>query len=162
MATSNLTLEMIVEPKLRHTQFARFRWPTYSFLDRLSNVRFSLFRSFQYEIWHSEWRRRRIKIVHFGLCALGTVRMSNETKKKKWNENWRRRENISGMTMKENSPLYWNSLCTNQIYTMYKLYTLSCAKRSKKKSGVMFKTATSLPIFVLVIHNTFAVAFVRM
>lgn len=49
----------------------------------------------------------------------------NETKMK---EN----EKKNGMTMKENSPLYWNSLCTNQIHTMYKLYTLSCVKREKK------------------------------
>lgn len=99
------------------------------------------------------------KIVHFDLCALKAARMKTE-KKIKMKRKWRRAKK-NGMTMKENSPLYWNSLRTNQIYTMYKLYTLSCVKR-EKKTGVMFKTATSLPIFVLVIHNTFAVAFVRM
>lgn len=148
---------MIVKPKLKHTHKSHDFVDHHSLLDRLKCT-FSSFCFVQYEIWHRMEKETKKNCSLWFVCIKNWREREWETKKTK-NETKMKENGKNGMTMKENSPLYWNSLCTNQIYTMYKLYTLSCVKR--KKTGVMFKTATSLPIFVLVIHNTFAVAFVR-
>lgn len=66
----------------------------------------------------------------------------------------KRRKN--GMTMKE-IRRYTEIHFARIKFVIYNLYTSGCVNERKKKTthntGVMFKTATSLPIFVLVIHT---------
>lgn len=109
--TFNLTLELIVKPKLKHKSqlivdyIVLFSWPS-------RNLFFS-------SVWNltqnGEAEEREKIFVH---CWFACIKKLNEWKKKHWTKmkrKWGREEKKIWYDNERNSPLYWNSLCTNQI-----------------------------------------------